>query len=150
MNFAIKAKNCTSHSSSHWSLPTPSATHLSHIKNSQQVDFSSLPPEPAPRPCLEYGATIWDPHVDTQKRAVERVQNQAIWWIYDLRPREECSITQLRKYLGLYQGECGSHEPAQTFQYIYHSGHTWNWLCTTVVESGSIDTFKRRLSALHP
>ena len=50
---------------------------------------------------LEYGATIWDPHLDTQKKAIERVQNQAIRWIYDLRPREECSITQLRKDLGL-------------------------------------------------
>ena len=50
---------------------------------------------------LEYGATIWDPHLDTQKRAIERVQNQAIRWIYDQRPREECSITQLRKDLGL-------------------------------------------------
>ena len=50
---------------------------------------------------LEYGATIWDPHLDTQKKAIERVQNQAIRWIYDLRPREECSITELRKDLGL-------------------------------------------------
>ena len=50
---------------------------------------------------LEYGATIWDPHLTTQKRAIERVQNQAIRWIYDLRPHEECSITQLRKDLGL-------------------------------------------------
>ena len=46
-------------------------------------------------------ATIWDPHLDTQKKAIERVQNQAIQWIWDLRPREECSITQLRKDLGL-------------------------------------------------
>ena len=50
---------------------------------------------------LEYGATIWDPHLDTKKKAIERVQNQAFRWIYDLRPREECSITQLRKDLGL-------------------------------------------------
>ena len=50
---------------------------------------------------LEYGATIRNPHLDTQKKAIERVQNQAIRWIYDLRPREECSITQLRKDLGL-------------------------------------------------
>ena len=43
-----------------------------------------------------YGILMW-----TQKKAVERVQNQAIWWLCDLRPREECSITLLKKDLSL-------------------------------------------------
>ena len=49
---------------------------------------------------LEYGATIWDPYVDTQKKSLESVQNRAIRWIHGLGPREQCSITKLREELG--------------------------------------------------
>ena len=53
------------------------------------------------RCCLEYGATIWDPHLETQKTAIEQVQNWAIRWCHGLSPRQQCSITQLRKELEL-------------------------------------------------
>ena len=49
---------------------------------------------------LEYGATIWDPYVDTQKKSLESVQNRAIRWIHGLGPHEQCSITKLREELG--------------------------------------------------
>ena len=50
---------------------------------------------------LEYGATIWDPHLETQKKAIEQVQNRAIRWCQGLSPHQQCSITQLRKELQL-------------------------------------------------
>ena len=50
---------------------------------------------------LEYGAAIWDPHLETQKKAIEQVQNWAIRWCHGLSPHQQCSITQLRKELEL-------------------------------------------------
>ena len=46
---------------------------------------------------LKYGATIWDPHLETQKKAIEQVPNRAIRWCQGLSLRQQCSITQLRK-----------------------------------------------------
>ena len=53
------------------------------------------------RSSLEYGSTIWDPYLVTQRKAIEQVQNRAIRWIMGLGPHQTCSITQLRKELDL-------------------------------------------------
>ena len=50
---------------------------------------------------LEYSSAIWDPHHDSEVKAIEMVQNRAIRWIYGLGLRERCSITHLRHELKL-------------------------------------------------
>jgi len=50
---------------------------------------------------LEYAAMIWDPHLVTQKKSIEQVQQRAIRWIQGVGPHQMCSITQLRKELEL-------------------------------------------------
>ena len=50
---------------------------------------------------LKNGATIWDHHLETQKKTIKQVQNRAIGWCQGLSPRHQCSITQLRKELQL-------------------------------------------------
>ncbi len=48
------------------------------------------------RSAAEYGAAAWDPFLEGDKVALERVQNRAIRWVCGLRPRERTSITRLR------------------------------------------------------
>ena len=49
--------------------------------------------------CAEYGAAIWDPHLDPHIKALERIQNHAIRWVSGIGPREPTSISQLRQNL---------------------------------------------------
>ena len=53
------------------------------------------------RSSLEYGSTIWDPEEKGSKDEIEKIQNKAIRWIFDKRPRERCSITALREEIKL-------------------------------------------------
>ena len=50
---------------------------------------------------LEYGASIWDPYTDSQTKEIERIQNRAIRWIKGIRPRQPCSISQLKQELNI-------------------------------------------------
>ena len=50
---------------------------------------------------LEYGSVIWDPHLASQTKAVEAVQNRAIRWMMGFGPRQRCSISKLRAELEL-------------------------------------------------
>ena len=40
---------------------------------------------------LEYGAVVWDPHTQVQKKKLELVQNRAMRWINNLPPFDYCS-----------------------------------------------------------
>ena len=44
----------------------------------------------------EYAATIWDPHTNKDKYALEKIQHRAIRWVCGVGPRQQASITELR------------------------------------------------------
>ena len=50
---------------------------------------------------LEYGPTVWDPYYKVHSNEIEKIQNRAIRWIFDKRPREKVRITSLRNQLEL-------------------------------------------------
>ena len=51
------------------------------------------------RSTAECAATIWDPHTNKDKYALEKIQNRAIRWMCGVGPRQQASITELRAKL---------------------------------------------------
>ena len=73
------------------------------------------------RSSLEYGSTIWDPLGKERKKDIEKIQNRAIRWIFDKRPRERCSVTALRKQANLQTLElCREHQRLCLFYKMVH------------------------------
>ena len=47
----------------------------------------------------EYSATVWDPHLIKDIYALEKIQNHAVRWVCGVSPKQQVSITALRKDL---------------------------------------------------
>ena len=51
------------------------------------------------RSTAEYSATVWDPFTNKDTYALERIQNRAVRWVCGVSPKQQVSITALRKDL---------------------------------------------------
>ena len=88
---------------------------------------------------LEYGAVIWDPHNDNQKKAIELVQNKAMRWIKDLPPYDRSHIEDLLRDTGLRSLEQRRRDARLTMLYKMVHG----LVALTPEELGLVQTNRR-------
>ena len=74
------------------------------------------------RSSLEYCSAIWDPHTDIQADAIESVQCKALRCIHGYRPRQICSITQLRDNLKMHTLKQRRHHQRLTLMFKVTKG----------------------------
>ena len=69
------------------------------------------------RSTAEYAATIWDPHTNKDKYALEKIQNRAIRWMCGVGPRQQASITELGAKLKWPTLKARRHDQRLTLMY---------------------------------
>ena len=69
------------------------------------------------RSTAEYAATIWDPHTNKNKYALEKIQNRAIRCMCGVGPGQQASITEMRAKLKWPTLEARRHDQRLALMY---------------------------------